>query len=123
MATLLDTHTLIWAVQGSPRLSRTARAIIEGPQPLLVSAVTAWEYADLRQRGRLPSPAAFAEVVRALAIELLDLPASLWTLADALPNIHGDPVDRMLIAHASHTGLTLLTADATIRSYPISTCW
>jgi PIN domain nuclease of toxin-antitoxin system len=36
---------------------------------------------------------------------------------------HGDPVDRMLIAHALHAGLTLVTADETIRRYPVPTIW
>jgi PIN domain nuclease of toxin-antitoxin system len=47
------------------------------------------------------------------------LPADAWRLAARLPPIHRDPVDRRLIAHALMKGMTLLTADANIRHYPV----
>jgi hypothetical protein len=37
---------------------------------------------------------------------------------DALPPIHKDPFDRMLIAQATVEGITLLTDDATVAQYP-----
>jgi PIN domain nuclease of toxin-antitoxin system len=120
---LLDTHTLIWAAQNSPRLSSAAREVVQGSDPLLVSVVTAWEYADLQQRGRIPPEVTFAEVKAALELQVLELPASLWTVAASLPNYHGDPVDRMLVAHAMLEDMTLVTADTTIHTYPIRTLW
>jgi PIN domain nuclease of toxin-antitoxin system len=35
----------------------------------------------------------------------------------ALPLLHGDPFDRMLVALAAAEGLTLLTADAALKRY------
>jgi PIN domain nuclease of toxin-antitoxin system len=43
--------------------------------------------------------------------------------ADSLPDIHRDPVDRMLIAHAIAAGLVLVTADRQIDRYPVRTLW
>ncbi len=124
MDLLIDTHALIWAVEGSHRLSRTAfDALVDPANRLLASGVTAWEFADLRARARLPTLAEFAIVVDQLSLVVLDVPANLWTLAKDLPNLHGDPMDRMLVAHAMHANLTLLTVDATIQSYPIRTLW
>jgi len=37
--------------------------------------------------------------------------------------LHRNPADRMLICHSRLAGLTLVTADATIRSYPVETLW
>jgi PIN domain nuclease of toxin-antitoxin system len=37
---------------------------------------------------------------------------------DALPPIHDDPFDRMLIAQATVEGITLLTADVQLAKYP-----
>jgi PIN domain nuclease of toxin-antitoxin system len=48
------------------------------------------------------------------------LPAASWEQIASLPDIHRDPVDRMLIAHALVEGMTLLTADANIRRYPVA---
>jgi PIN domain nuclease of toxin-antitoxin system len=41
--------------------------------------------------------------------------------AGALPAVHGDLFDRMLIAQATLNGLTLLTVDEKIRAYPVET--
>lgn len=121
---LIDTHVFIWAMENSPRLSAKARDLLLDPDNRLVaSAVVAWEFADLRARKRLPDIVDFSVVVDLLSVQLLDVPASLWRLADTLPNLHGDPTDRMLIAHALHADLTLVTADVTIHSYPLRTFW
>ena len=63
----------------------------------------------------------FGTVVDHLALAVSDVPTDLWELADRLPDLHGDPMDRMLIAHALPADLPLLTADATIQNYPIRT--
>ena len=39
------------------------------------------------------------------------------------PIFHRDPFDRILIAQAAAEGLTLLSADETIRRYPINVLW
>lgn len=121
---LLDTHTLVWLSAGDARLSATARdAIVGDDAALAVSAVTAWEYADLERRGRFNGASGFQKLIDSFALTLLDYPADIWRLARSLPDLHRDPVDRMLIAHAIHQGLTLVTADATMRRYPVKTLW
>jgi PIN domain nuclease of toxin-antitoxin system len=40
-----------------------------------------------------------------------------------LPDLHRDPVDRMLIGHAIAIGETIITSDATMRAYPVKTLW
>lgn len=124
MALLLDTHTLVWLASGSNKLTAKARKAIESADAqLIISSVTAWEYCDLHQRGRLPEAADFSIVVETLEPELADFPADLWPLAMALPNIHKDPIDRMLAAHALAGGWTLVTADQDLQQYPIKTLW
>lgn len=39
----------------------------------------------------------------------------------ALPQVHRDPFDRMLVAQARVEGLTLVTADLRVRAYPVAT--
>lgn len=124
MDLLIDTHVLIWTIEGSKRVSSKARDLLaDGANTLFASAVTAWEFADLRARDRLPSLADFSVVIDVLSLRLLALPTELWRLADRLPNLHGDPTDRMLIAHAIHADLTLVTADKTVRTYPVRSLW
>lgn len=46
MKYLLDTHILLWSVEDNPKLSKSARAIIENSDnTLLFSVVSIWEVA------------------------------------------------------------------------------
>lgn len=121
---LIDTQAIVWAVTASRRLSGAARkAITDGAEDILVSTVTAYEFVDLNRRGRFGVDLSFHFVLDQLEARVLDYPAIAWTVAEALPPIHLDPVDRMLIAHAIHADLTLLTADAMMRRYPVRSIW
>ena len=53
----------------------------------------------------------------------LDVRFEIHRFAETLPSIHPDPFDRMLIAQALDLELTVVTADKTIRSYPVPTLW
>lgn len=115
---------MVWLGVGSRRLSRPAREAIEAPENRLhVSAITAWEYADLETRGRFADSAPLAGLREVLDFEIMDFTGDLWALASTLPAIHGDPVDRMLVAHAIALDMTLITADGNIRRYPVRTLW
>jgi PIN domain nuclease of toxin-antitoxin system len=119
MALLIDTHVLVWIGEGHPRLKPAVRdRLVDPDESLCVSAVTAFEYADLRVRGRIPRSAALDELQDRLQLAIIDYPAALWPLAATLPPIHRDPVDRMLIAHALALEMPLVTADANIARYP-----
>ncbi len=48
----------------------------------------------------------------------IDVRGSHSFALSGLPMIHKDPFDRMLIAQAISEGVTLLTADAVVGSYP-----
>jgi PIN domain nuclease of toxin-antitoxin system len=121
---LIDTHTILWVALDSIRLSPTARSLVGAAETrLFVSAVTAWEYCDLNQRGRFGSDLPLGPLLDGLQATILDFPAGAWLLAESLPDLHRDPVDRMLIAHAILSHMTLVTADRTIRAYPVPTLW
>ena len=120
---LLDTHVLAWLAGSPEKLTREARSFIEEAEALAISAVTAFEFEDLRIRGRLPGAASFVRLTDAFDLQLLAFPTTLWSAAAQLPPLHRDPVDRMLIAHAIHADLTLVSADADVRRYPVRTVW
>ena len=121
MKLLLDTQILVWMVGDRRRLSSALVTALKDPETvLLVSAVTAWEYADLLHRGRLPVQETIPEIRSRFKFEIVDLPSECWHLASQLPNIHGDPIDRMAVAHAIVGGFLLVTADANMRRYPVS---
>ena len=44
-------------------------------------------------------------------------------LANRLPALHKDPVDRMLIAQALHHAMPIITSDRMFEGYGVSTIW
>ncbi|MBW8754059.1 MAG: type II toxin-antitoxin system VapC family toxin [Sphingomonadales bacterium] len=120
MRLLLDTQILVWMVNGDTRLRPDRIAAIASEDAALhVSAVVAFEYADLQVRGRIPVDEPIAELIERFDLTVEGFPAQCWQLTAQLPAIHRDPVDRMLIAHALAADMTLVTADANIRRYAV----
>ncbi|HVR28229.1 MAG TPA: type II toxin-antitoxin system VapC family toxin [Thermoanaerobaculia bacterium] len=117
---LLDTHALIWLDAGDSRFGRKARrtadkALVAGD--LAVSAVSFWEAAMLRLRGRIslqkPLAAWRLSLIEAGLAEIA-LTGEIGILAASLEDLPGDPADRMIAATAAHQGATLLTGDRAI---------
>ena len=122
---LLDTHVLVWAVEGDRRLgtnASTAIAAAERTGLVGVSAITPWEIALLAERNRLrlvQEVGTWIEAVLALpGIKLMPIEPEIAIDSARLPGaFHADPADRLIIATARHSGARLLTADGTILSY------
>ena len=124
MRVLLDTHALVWALSGDERLSVSARDVVTDPtNDVLVSVVSAWEMAVKRALGKLRAPSDL-EVVIAEAgfVQRLVLFGDCERLA-ALPPIHRDPFDRMLVCQALEEGIPIVTRDEAIARYPVQTVW
>jgi PIN domain nuclease of toxin-antitoxin system len=125
---LLDTHVLLWAALGDPRLSPAAEAMIgDGSQELLFSPVSALEITMKHAAGRLelPDEARTWIRTRVATFGLIELPLTSEHAIEAglLPSHHRDPWDRLLVAQARVEGVTLLTADAAIQRYEVTTIW
>jgi PIN domain nuclease of toxin-antitoxin system len=119
---LLDTHLLLWAAAEPERLSPSARALLDAPENELVfSAASVWEVAIKSALGR-EDFRVDAGVLRRGLIEngYLELPVAgdHAVAVAALPGLHRDPFDRMLVAQAQVEGITLLTADPAVAAYP-----
>jgi PIN domain nuclease of toxin-antitoxin system len=118
---LLDTHLLLWAAGDPAHLSDEARALIEAPDSdLFFSVASIWEIAIKRGLGRED----FQVEPRVLRRGLLDNGYSELAIAsehavaiDALPGIHKDPFDRLLVAQALVEGVILLTSDDRVLEY------
>ena len=116
---LLDTHTLVWSVEGNPKLGVQAkRAINRAARELrvAVSAISPWEIALLVSKGRLKLTADVMDWLRGAlgqpGISLVPLEPEIAVASTRLPwEMHADPADRILVATARHLGATLVTAD------------
>src|SRR5437762_13701687 len=122
MNCLLDTRALIWLVNGAPELSAVARRACSDPNArIYVSAASAWEIALKHARGKLALAGSVSNWwPQALARHgLVELPITgeIAIASTALPGVHADPADRLLIATAQQCQLTLLTPDLMIAKY------
>lgn len=122
MKLLLDTHTMIWVFSAPHLLSAQARDVISaGENEVFVSVISPWEVAIKRSKRRLPAPDDLGDAVEAHRFQLLPVLLRHTKTIDSLPNHHGDPFDRMLVAQAIIDGLTLVTSDRALRRYPVAT--
>lgn len=125
MRVLLDTHILVWLVNGSDRISEEMHSQIQqaaDEDSLFVSAITAWEIAMLVTKGRLRLGQDVAEwLAAALSLPGVRLePLSPMIAVDStrLPwEVHSDPADRILLATARHLNAALITADGKLLEY------
>jgi len=121
---LIDTQILVWTATRNPRLpAAISNRLATGEDVLLVSAVTAFEYEVLNRRGRFGADLPLLPVLDQLEAEVIAFPPAAWRHLASLPDLHRDPVDRMLVAHAIHEELTLVTADERMRAYPVKSLW
>ena len=128
MRLLLDTHTLLWWLDGDRRLSRRARtAIGSADNHVLVSAASAWELSTKSRLGKLPGATdVAADVAGCLASQgFVELPISVVHAqrAGALAIAHRDPFDRMLIAQAQMEDLPLVTNETLFDAFGVARVW
>lgn len=128
MRLLLDTHVLLWMILSSTNLSPAAKqAILDENNKLFLSAASYWEICVKLGLGKLQLmdewPQVFEEEIKANRILWLPVERVHCRSLLTLPQIHGDPFDRLLIAQALHEEMTLLTADNFIRQYPVAWIW
>ena len=114
---LLDTHVLVWLDQGSERLGKKARRMIEQShqkEEVAIAAVSFWEIGMLIEHGRLRFAGSLAEWrVSLLNSGFVELPADgkVALAAASLKGFSGDPVDRLISATALNQKARLVTAD------------
>jgi len=126
---VLDTHAFVWWASDRGQLSERARQAIETePGSLVVSVVTAWEIALLHKKNRLTLPLPpqqfIGKSLERYGIEELALQRKTVLDAVALPDLHDDPFDRIIVAEAIARNSPVVTRDTVIPTYPgVRTIW
>ena len=128
MRLLLDTHALLWWLDGDRRLSLKARrAIASDSNSILVSAVSAWEITTKARLGKLPGATdVAADVAACLAGQgflSLDITMLHAQRAGSLPGAHRDPFDRMLIAQSQMEDVALVSDDEAFDTFDVRRYW
>ncbi len=120
MRLLLDTHILIWAFENDPLLGDPARGALQDTgNALFLSTASLWEIAIKAGKGKLKMPPTILDVLTEMTVSILPVSAAHALATAALPQLHGDPFDRMLVAQARSEELTLMTRDRRLQDYGI----
>lgn len=128
MRVLLDTHTLIWAVDSPSTLGTDARTALDDKgNELLLSAASIWELAIKIGLGKLRLSLPFLQwMSQAMAdLELTVLPINVGyaDVLTTLPHFHRDPFDRLIIAQAMVEQVPVISRDPAFDAYPITRLW
>lgn len=120
---VLDTHIWFWFINGdTDPISVKHREQIEQAGRVGVSPVSCFEIALARQKGRLSLPCEthlwLKEALEPAGIEIFPLSPAIASRAVALPQIHKDPFDRIIIATALEYGAMLSSMDSMFSKYP-----
>lgn len=127
MKYMLDTHTLIWLLEGNPKLSDCAKEIISDiDNQLLVSSASLWEMTIKMSIGKLRMIKNIGEIANELTlldIQLLQILPSHLQVLETLPFHHNDPFDRIIIAQSISEKTPIIGLDAVFEKYGIALVW
>ena len=128
MRLLLDTHAVLWWLDGDKHLSRAARKAIESETSLVVvSAASVWEITTKVRIGKLPGALAVAADVAACLVaqgfSSLPITVEHAQRAGSLPGPHRDPFDRMLIAQAQIESMAIVSNEALFDTFGVTRLW
>lgn len=128
MTVLLDTCVFLWLADEKHRLSARARELLEDRSiTLRLHQVTPWEIQIKHSLGKLPLPhpprIAVPATIEKLGLDYRTLDDDTVYTLEKVPPLHRDPFDRLLVAHAIHEGLPIVTPDPLITPYPVRVIW
>jgi PIN domain nuclease of toxin-antitoxin system len=121
MRVLVDTHLLLWAAARSRRLPKEARRVLEDPRnDVHYSAASLWEIAiklGLRRADFRVDLGRLRPALSEMGFRELSVTGTHAERLAALPPLHRDPFDRMLVAQSLSEPLVLLTNDDVLAGY------
>ena len=124
MRILIDTHILIWMLEGNPKLSSQRRGIISDPgNEVFVSVVSYWEIAIKTSSGKFSISKPLIDILEEVAessSNLILVEPSHTLAVSTLPFHHRDPFDRMLVAQAQVEFLDVMTNDTAFADYTLN---
>lgn len=124
MRVLLDSNAvLLWSLDRAALRSEVDELLMAADTVRVLSVVTPWEISIKWRTGRLPLPEHprlwLSQMERELALEILPITQIHALQVADLPDHHGDPFDRLLIAQAQVEGIPIVTADRSFARYDV----
>jgi PIN domain nuclease of toxin-antitoxin system len=123
MKYLIDTHILIWFIEGNKQLAEKARVLIANPtNDIYVSQASLWEITIKISIGKLSLSISIGELELFLVthqFQILETKFSHYEILQYLPFHHQDPFDRLIIAQAKAEDYVVITQDERFKLYDV----
>ena len=127
MNNLLDTHILIWFIEGDNKLSDRARKSIERNDVFnFVSIASLWEIAIKVSLGKLELKTPFSKISKQIlnnGFQILPITFQDTLSLTELPFHHRDPFDRIIICQSFTNKLSVVSKDKFFKDYSVSVIW
>ncbi len=124
---LLDTHTLLWFLNGDDTLSKPAKDILKNIEnTIVVSIASLWEIGIKMSIGKLKLAYSLEEIVENLQLQNIQiLPIQPFHILKmtTLPFHHRHPFDRIIIAQAITEKMKLISKDDIFKEYKCDLIW
>jgi PIN domain nuclease of toxin-antitoxin system len=124
---LLDTHALIWFLEGDETLSSDALSAIQlSANTCFVSSASLWEIAIKISLSKLFMQRPYSEIPRLLwenGIEILPVEFEHYLFISDLPFHHKDPFDRIIIAQSIVESMSIVGKDDHFLRYGVQLIW
>ncbi|MEG4803953.1 type II toxin-antitoxin system VapC family toxin [Microcoleus sp. ARI1-B5] len=123
MKYLIDTHILIWFVEGNDRLDENIRSLIANPlHEIYISQASLWELTIKISIGKLSLSISVSELEIFLIDQGFKIIETKFIHYDKLQNLpfyHQDPFDRLIISQAQAEDYTIITRDDRFKQYDV----
>jgi PIN domain nuclease of toxin-antitoxin system len=127
MNNLIDTHALIWFLNGDNDLSDKAKKAIEAEDTInFISIASLWEIAIKISLGKLELKTPFAKISELLennGFQILPITFEDTLILSTLPFHHRDPFDRIIISQSINNKLTIISKDRHFDAYQVDLTW
>ena len=120
---LIDTHVLLWYIEGIPRLSSKIISLLDdSTNTVYVSKVSLWEITIKISIGKLSINIPFEtleDFLKEKDFIPLEFDISDLTVLKNLPFHHSDPFDRLIIPQAINNDFCLISDDSKFTLYSV----
>jgi len=127
MDLILDTHTLIWFINGDHQLPNKSIHLIQNLEnKCFISIASIWEIAIKLSLGKLDLNGGFDEIAKIMTrydFELLPITFNHIQTLLSLDFHHRDPFDRIIISQGLVEKLAIVSKDENFIKYNVTVIW
>lgn len=123
---ILDTHTVIWFINGEALPNSILKKIRDINNRCFISIASVWEIAIKHSLGKLWLHSSFDDIKDFLYqadIDILAIEFEHIQQLTKLPYHHNDPFDRLIISQAIAEDTVILSMDAKFNLYDVKVQW